>query len=71
MSWTARPASRSAFAVPPVETSSTPWRGERPAELDQAALVGDGQQRAADGIVIAMREVWTGPAGDSCAQSAS
>ena len=48
MSRTARPASASALRVPPVETSSTPWRGESAREIDEAGLVGDGEQRSRD-----------------------
>ena len=45
---TSRPASASCDAVPPVETSSTPRSAETAGELDDPALVGDRQQRAAD-----------------------
>ena len=45
---TSRPASIRPCAVPPVETSCTPRSDEAAGELDDAALVGDRQQRAAD-----------------------
>ncbi len=49
---TGTPASASALAVPPVETISTPNSvDERAAELDDAGLVGDRDERALDGDV--------------------
>ena len=44
------PESRSSFAVPPVEMSSTPMCGEFAGELDQAGLVGDAENCALDSM---------------------
>ena len=46
---TARPASRSARAVPPVESSSQPRVARPRGEVDDAGLVGDGKQGARHG----------------------
>ena len=48
-SFTATPASRSARAEPPVDRISTPLRRQRLRERHQTGLVGDGDQRAANG----------------------
>ena len=45
---TGSPASRSARAVPPVESSSTPRPASARGQLDEAGLVGDRNQRAPD-----------------------
>ena len=49
MSFTGSPASASAFRVPPVAISSTPYFVTQFAgEVDEAGLVGDAEQRTAD-----------------------
>ena len=48
-SFTATPASRNARAEPPVDRISTPALGQRRGERHQPGLVGDGDQRAANG----------------------
>ena len=45
---TGRPASRIALAVPPVDSSSMSRAARALRQVDQAGLVGNGQQRAAD-----------------------
>ncbi len=47
-STTFSPASRKALAEPPVDRISTPVRGQRLAQLDEALLVGNGDQRPLD-----------------------
>ena len=54
MSRTVRPASARALRVPPVEISSTPKVGQAAGQVDQAGLVADAEQGAADGTRVMM-----------------
>ena len=48
MSFTPTPESRSSFAVPPVEISSTPNAGKLAGEFDQSGLIGHAKNGALD-----------------------
>ena len=63
MARTATPALSSSCAVPPVETTSTPSSARPRGEVDDPALVGDGQQGAADPDCSRLREWLPRPGG--------